>query len=332
MNFIKRLKTAIFNIEKYQDFTQEKLSIAIKYFLKLILLLTVIIAFFFAYKFGNLASFFMDTVKSDFPEFTFSENVMSAEKVINVEKENKTEKIKLIVDTNIENETETINKYMTEISKFPNGAIFLKDRLIVGVEGLTGQITYDYKDLDLTKDKEFNKEKLIESLDGINRIPMYISIFIVVVLYMYIIYLFVTALDIAFVGIIGFVTTKLVRINIKIPLLCSMAIYSITLSVMLNAIYTPLKLLTGFNMEYFDLMYTLIPYVYMITAILMIRADLIKQQIEIGKIKKVQEEVKEEIEERKEEEKKKEKDKEKDKKEEKEKNEKGSGEPEGSEA
>ena len=69
-----------------------------------------------------------------------------------------------------------------------------------------------------------------------------------------------------------------------------------------------------------------------ITAILMIRTDLVKQQIEIGKIKKVQEEIKKEIEERKKEDKKEEKEDKKDKKEKKEEKENGSGEPEGSEA
>ena len=334
MDFLKRLKTSIFNIEKYQDFTQEKFTIAVKYLLKLILLLSIVIAIFTAYKFGNLASFFMDTIKSDFPEFTFENNELVAEEVIDIVKENKTEKIKMIVDTNIENETEIVNKYITEIGKYPNGVVFLKDRMIISFEAATGQITYNYADLELTKDKEINKEKLIESLDGINRISMYISIFIVVLLYMYVIYLISVALDIVFVGIIGYLTSKTVGIRMKLPQVYSMAIYSITLSVMLTALYTPIRLLTGFNMEYFSVMYTLIPYVYMITAILMIRADLVKQQIEIGKIKKVQEEVKNEIEERKKEEKKKEKEKEekKDKKEGKEKNEKGSGEPEGSEA
>ena len=332
MNFIQRLKVSVFNIEKYQDFTQEKFSVAIKYFLKLILLLSVIVAIFSAYKFGNLASFFMDTLKNDFPEFTFSNNILVAEETINKVKENRTEKINLIVDTNSESTEETVNKYITEISKYPNGAIFLKDKVVFSVEGLSGQVMYNYKDLDLTGTKELTKQKLVETLNNTNITAMYISVFIAVLFYMYIIYLITTILDVVFVGIIGYLTSKIVKINMKASQVYSLAVYSMTLSVLLNALYTPIRLLTGFNMEYFSVMYTLIPYVYIITAILMIRTDLVKQQIEIGKIKKVQEEVKNEIEERKREEKKEEQEKKKDKKEEKDKNENQGGEPEGSEA
>ena len=86
-------------------------------------------------------------------------------------------------------------------------------------------------------------------------------------------------------------------------------------------------------MEYFSVMYTLIPYIYIITAILLTRSELIKQQVEIGKIEKVQEQVKEELEEEKRRElEEKEKAKKKEEQDKKEKEKEEGGEPEGSEA
>lgn len=77
------------------------------------------------------------------------------------------------------------------------------------------------------------------------------------------------------------------------------------------------------------MLYTTIPYIYIVTAILMIRSELIKQQIEIGKIEKVQKIVKQELEDEKEND---EDNKEKEKKKEKKEEDNGGEQPEGSEA
>ena len=55
-----------------------------------------------------------------------------------------------------------------------------------------------------------------------------------------------------------------------------MAASAISLSVILNLIYIIVNVLTGFTMEYFQIMYTLISYIYMISAILIMRSNLIR--------------------------------------------------------
>lgn len=70
----------------------------------------------------------------------------------------------------------------------------------------------------------------------------------------------------------------------------------------------PVKAFLGFEIKYFDIAYDTISYIYVVTAILLMRADLIKQQIELTKIAEVQKEVKKEMQERKKEKKKKEED------------------------
>jgi Sec-independent protein translocase protein TatA len=93
------------------------------------------------------------------------------------------------------------------------------------------------------------------------------------------------------------------------------------------------NLFTGFTIKYFEIAYNAIAYIYIITAMLMIKSDLIKQQIEVGKIveeqKKVREEKKEQENKEKEDKKPKEDKKEK-KKDKEEKQEEGT--PEGNQA
>lgn len=333
-NFFKRIKLAIFNVEKYQEFALEKPNIAFKYFIKLILVLAIIISLSAVYKFASLSEFFIDAFKNDFPEFTFSNNTLVADEVINTVREGKQIELSMIVDTQIESSDEKVNEYIIELNKHENGVIFLKDKVIIQLEGLVGQSSFSYEELNVNGLGEITKQSIMETLNNTNMGVLYVSFFISILLYMFMLYIISTAIETVLIGVIGFLTAKIVRLNLKFTQTLSMAVYAITLSVLLNAIYTPIRLLVGFNIEYFSIMYTLIPYIYIITAILMTRSELIKQQIEIGKIEKVQKEVKEELDEEKRKEIERENQKRKEKKEEKERQQKkNNGEqPEGSEA
>lgn len=331
-NFFQRIKLAIFNVEKYQEIALEKFSEAIKYFFKIVFTLSIIVSLFATLKFGLLANFFIDTFKNDFPEFTFKDNTLVASEVVNTVKESKQLQLKLIVDTNAET-NEEINNYITQISDYSNGAIFLKDRLIISIGGLAGQATYNYSDFNTQDWNELTKQSLLDTINNVDINTVCIAFFISITLYLFLAYMISIIIEMLLIAVIGFITSKIVKLNMKFTQICSMAIYSMTLSILLSALYTPVKLLTGFNMEYFSIMYTLIPYVYIITAILMSRSEIIKQQVEIGKIEKVQKEVKEELKENEEKEKQEqEKKKKEEKQKEKEEKEKNGEEPEGSEA
>lgn len=109
-----------------------------------------------------------------------------------------------------------------------------------------------------------------------------------------------------------------------------MSVYALTLSVVLYMIYIVINLFTSFTIKYFEIAYNAISYVYILTAMLMIRSDSIKQQMEVEKIVEEQNKIREENKEEKKEEKQKEdQPKEKDNKK-KEKPENGT--PEGNEA
>ena len=52
--FFKRLKKAVIDFESYSDFAVEKIDIAIKYFAKLMIIFSLIVAITFTYKFSTV--------------------------------------------------------------------------------------------------------------------------------------------------------------------------------------------------------------------------------------------------------------------------------------
>lgn len=120
-------------------------------------------------------------------------------------------------------------------------------------------------------------------------------------------------------SVIGEIILLMSRIKMRYSSVYAMSIYASTLSMILTVIYSIARLYFNVYIDIFDYLYMIISYIYITAVILMIRAELIKQQIEIIKIvsqkkqdKKEKEEIPETKEEKKREEEKEEK-KEKDK-------------------
>lgn len=165
--------------------------------------------------------------------------------------------------------------------------------------------------------------------------PIYAMFIIISLVYLFIIYTLEILIDVLLLSVVGYLVTKIVNVKFKYRSIFNMSIYALTLSILLYLIYTIVNIFTMFTVKYFDISYNAIAYIYMITAILTIKSDLIKQQIELQMIQKEQKKVKEEN--REEKEKKEEKENSKkpeDKENKKEKKEKNNGEqaPEGNRA
>ena len=143
--------------------------------------------------------------------------------------------------------------------------------------------------------------------------------FIMIALYLFVLYFISIWLDIVLLGAFGFFTALFMRLHLRFSAMCKVALHSLTLPILLNAIVIVIESFTTFRIQYFEVMYIAIAYIYIITAILMIKSDLIKNQKELTKILQEQEKVKEELE--KQGEKEEEKEEEKQKKEENEKKE-----------
>ena len=109
-------------------------------------------------------------------------------------------------------------------------------------------------------------------------------------------------------SLFGLITSIIAKIQMRYRAIFNMSVYAITLSTILQLIYSLVTLFTDFNIKYFDFMYSAISFVCLAAAIFMIKSDFIKQQIEMMKVIEIkkqeqQEEQKEKKEEKKEEEK-----------------------------
>ena len=128
-----------------------------------------------------------------------------------------------------------------------------------------------------------------------------------------IIYALAVSLEIA---IFGWITATLAKIRMKFSAIYSMAIHSLTLSMILNICYIIVNYFINFKIRYFETAYVVIAYIYIAATIFILKDDLIKRMQEVERIRQEQKKVKEEIKEQEEpkedekEEKKKEKDKE----------------------
>lgn len=306
--FFKRLKLAVFNLDSYQNFALEKTGVALKYFVKLILLFCVIIGIAMTYRFVNMANQGIDTFRNEMPDFSFENNQLSSkaeEQPTIIEKTAEGISYTLIMDTNIEENSDKLTEYTKKLDLYNAGIILLKDKVFVKVGTMSKIQEYSYESLaSQYQIQSLDKQTLLQHIESINTIPFYMALYLTLLLYLFCAYLLATLLETVLLFVLGFFTTKISSVRLKNNQIYNIALYALTLPILLNAIYIPVNILTGFEVKYFQVMYTAISYIYLITAILLIRSDLIKQQIEVQKIEEVQKEVKQEIEEREEKEKK----------------------------
>ena len=326
--FFKKLKNAITNFDEYQKFSQEKLGTAIKYFLKLMLIFSILISGFLTSRMYKE----IETIKTSFaeecPDFRIENNTLL------IEGENKKyekgigyETLGLIVDSENTDLTEEQNGQYQRI------IAFYKDKMVMKTMDTKTSMTYE----DISKNQNINglsKQQILDYVNSNEMLVVYSIFFVVTIIFVFIAYSIQILLDIFLLSIIGLIMSKIAAVKLKYKEVFNMSIYALTLSVVLYLIYICVNISTGFTIKYFDLAYQIISYIYIVTAILMIKSDLIKQQIEVGRIIEEQKKVREEKQQEDNEEEKPKEDKKekKEKKEKKDKEEKEPENPEGSQA
>lgn len=323
--FFKRLKNAITNFDEYQKFSQEKLGTAIKYFLKLMLIFSILISGFLTARMYKE----IETIKTSFaeecPDFRIENNTLLIEgENKKYEKDIGYETLGLIVDSENTDLTEEQNGQYQRI------IAFYKDRMVMKTMDTKTSMTYE----DISKNQNINglsKQQILDYANSNEKLVIYSIFFVVTIIFVFIAYSIQILLDIFLLSIIGLIMSKIAAVKLKYKEVFNMSIYALTLSIVLYLIYICVNISTGFTIKYFDLAYQIISYIYIVTAILMIKSDLIKQQIEVGKIIEEQKKVREEKKQEDNEEEKPKEDK-KEKKEKKDKEEKEPEHPEGSQA
>lgn len=203
----------------------------------------------------------------------------------------------IIINTNATKEQ--IDDYTDTINRYENGVMFINDRIIYKNQMLSQNIEYMYKDILSTYNiTSFEKDDVLNFISNVNNMSLYSGFFGVTSVYMFVLYFASTLVDALMLAVLGYILARIIGIKIRFKATFNMGIYALTLPIILNLIYMVVNILTGFEVKYFQWMYTTISYIYMLVALLMIKTDLINRQMELMKIVEEQEKVKKEIEQR----------------------------------
>lgn len=322
LTFWKKLKYSIIDFEKYQDLAAEKITKTILYIVILMIILGVVVAGIYTYKFSATIQNIREYVEDNIETIAFEDNKLTivpknGEKVTTIIIESIG--MKVVLNTQTE-DTEQIDESINDIESQENGILILSDKILVKNEIMNKPYTYSYTDLsEQYHINQLDKQKVLDLLSG-EVIKSFIATFFgVMLIYMFILYLSNTLVDIVVLSIFGYIVSLITKMRLKYSAIYNIAAYSLTLSIILNIIYFIVNSFTGFTIKYFEIMYTTVATIYIATAILMIRSDVIKKQIELNKIIEEQDRVREELQ-RREEEKKEKEERERQKKEDEEKN------------
>lgn len=339
LGFFKKVFYSITKFEKYPEMAAEGISSSFKYLAQIMLIFSIIVSTGLEIELQQTVKKGTEYIKNELPNLNYSNGILNVESNETIKIDAEIPAIdKIIIDTNTESK-EQIEEYVESIPTDNTGIVLLKDKVIVKAIETNQRVEYNYQDvLDSMniKNDNLNKQDIINYLTGSGALSIYVMFFILIVVYIFIIYSISVLVDTLLIAVLGNITLLFTKLKLKFSAVYNMSVYALTLSILLNAIYIVVNSITGFEMSYFQIMYTSIAYVYLVAAIFLIRLDFEKKQAELMKIMEEQEKVKEELkEENKEKEKndnKKPEEKDNDREEKKKKKENKNGEPSGSEA
>ena len=339
-SFWKKVIISIKDFEKYPQLASKNWGIVLSYLVKLLAIFTIIVSFTSVYEMSKQIENGLKYVREDLPDFTFSDNKLKLEQtdpiiyessenlfqVIVFDTTEKTEQITVqnndettqenseiqqnseqtTQESNDETNNNEITKskedtYKEKLERSENGIIFLEDKMLIKAQKAGQIIEYPYTTLSQNMGvQSLNKQELLNYFSGRNLILLYIGIFIITWIYLFILYFISIWLDIILLASFGFFTALFMRLRLRYSAMCKIAIHSLTLPIILNAIVILLETFTTIRIQYFQAMYVGIAYIYVITAILMIKADVIKNGQELARILEEQAKVREELERQKE--------------------------------
>ena len=291
--FFKKIWYSINKIEKYPELSAEGLGRAIIYLMTLVLIIGVISSFATVYRTSLKVKEVAKYIDEKIPELTYKEDTLQigAEEAIIDENENFG---KIIVDTKTDDEQQ-INQYVEDTSDEENAVIILKNKLMLKQSGTNGTTYYNYKDLfgqmGIT---EFNKQSLLDYLNGNGIMNLYFSLFASLLIYSFVIYLINLLFYIIIISIFGYLATMILKLKIRYVAIFNMAIYAITLPALLNIIYIAVNAFYPYQISYFEVLYALIASIYIMAAIFILKTEFNKKQGEVQKIFEVEKQIKEE--------------------------------------
>lgn len=310
MGFFTRLKKSIFKFEEYEKFIEEPLKRAFGYFFKLMIIFSLLITIALTYTVNTNVKEFKTALETEFPSFKIENNILNIEEKESFEYYFEDYNVQLIVD-------ETKDNYIE--NDYDNCLVLLKNSMIVKYSGYTQEIGYNNID-------SISNQTIIEFFGTQEWKILYIYIFFMMLLLNFISYSIIMLLDVVILSILGLLINTFIGTRFKYKDLVKLSIYAMTLPIILYLSYIIANILFGTTIKIFELAYSAISYIYLITVMLMMKSDAIKNMQELQNVLEEQKRVKEELKKQAEEEQEKQRQKEKEKEEEKKERKKGKGE------
>lgn len=292
--FFKKVWYSITKFEKYVDMSLEGTGRALKYLLQIVSIFVLIIAILGIYSANISLNKFIKNIEDNLPDFKYAEGQITLESA----EENKVYTLqdkdlnfgKVIIDLNTE-DNNIIAEYENTIKEDNEnnniGLIILKDK-VIQVVGLTedaeekSTITMTYNELltELFGDSnvELTKSDLVQFLNDGGRTSILIVNFCSYFIAYFIIYICSGLIYVLVLTLIGYASVKISKIKLTFAQIFAMSTYAFTLSNILNIIYFIVNYFTGITIKYFDVVYIVIAYIYLVAVIFLIKLDNVKKQ------------------------------------------------------
>lgn len=317
--FFKTVLKSIKDFDKYEQFGLEGMGRTCLYLLQMVAIITIIVVAVLIYQFSTTMQSAVIYFNDNVQEMSYTDGILTVNSNQKLEVDtNSTIAQKIIVDTS-DLTDEQIEQYRTDLNDLNSGIILLKDKILIKNEMLTAITETTYTDiLSQYNITNLDKQSVLDYIYA-NQSQVYISVAIVEFIYMFAIYLTSILMDTLILALLGLIVSRIAGMKIKFSACFSMGVHALTLPIILNILYIILNAFTGYTIKYFQIMYTAISYIYMVAAILIIKSDYIKRQMELDKLKSEQEKVRAELDRQKEEDRKEEEKRKEEKKEQKEK-------------
>ena len=293
--FFNDVFKSIKDFDKYEDFGLEGVGKTSGYLIKLVVIFTLVITCMTVYRFSNSVKEAVDYFDEKITELSYADGILTV---------NNNEKFEVVSDKYITGTIivdtddltdEKIEDYRNQLRNQDNGLVLLKDKILLKNEMLSAISETSYTDFfNKYNITSLDKQKIIDYVKN-NSLQIYTSVFVTMFIYMFVVYLASILVDALVLGFLAYLIARIFRMKIKYSASFSMSVHALTLSIILNMVYIIINGFTGWTVKYFQFMYTAISYIYIVTAILMIKTDYMKRQAEVEKIKSVQEQVKEKI-------------------------------------
>ena len=270
----KRVWYSISKVEKYPEMAELGWKKATKYLFLMTLIFGAILSIF---SLCDTSKYMEDTynyLENNIPQCEYKDGILTSENTEKVEIYNSfiADNFggKIIIDTKTEDEN-VINEYVETLNS-KLGYILLKDKVIVAnvnKDNLKEESTYQefFNKYFKTNIGEFKKEDILEYVNDKKEGYDYVTYYLENALIYGLAYFLVFSIFIFIITLIVFVISKIKKKKYKIADIFSFTVYSFTLPIIINTIYTIMIYFAKFEIPFFEWILIAIASIYSVRAV-----------------------------------------------------------------